>query len=298
MSYEIVTDSGTHNEWGIVHYIRSEGEEVRILRLRINDVPESTGKKQIKLALERAGRVFGEGDYLWGNHNILPQDEWLDLDQTVSETIIYTALLDEGKGEKRVTVRFPIGLHNALVKAARGKSFNQFCVDVMATAVGYEREPLAPALPRLAQQMGVSEGEMAGRVQRMGEGSQPTLSSPFTQKMGGHFANITGLPTDQQKQQTVAFWSNPQNVQDYQNAIQATAHFSEEQLVEMGESLGLSVEEVRQRLEKLSALPADYVEQGLKELKETSSEQIKDINLLLRYVFTENILVTKPTDKA
>lgn len=286
------------DDWGIVHCIRSEGEEeARILRLRIQDVPEGIGKKQIKTALERAGRVFGEGDFLWGNHRIIPHDEWHDLDQAAAEAITYPNLLDEAKGEKRVTVRFPIGLHNALVKAARGKSFNQFCVGVMAAAVGYEQELLAPALPRLAQLLDVSEGEMVSRVQRMVKEAQPRLSSPLSQKMGGHFANVAGLPPEQQKQQAVAFWSDPQNVQDYQNAIQATAHMTEEQLAEMGERLGVSVEKARQLTEKLRALPADHVEQGLKELKAASSEQIKDSSLLLRDVFRGSRPVTTPADE-
>lgn len=291
------TDNSMRNDWGVLHSIRNESEEVSILRLRVQDVPEGIGRKQIKTALERAGRVFGEGDYVWGNHKILPHDEWLELDQAAAEGITYTDLLDEAKGEKRVTVRFPIGLHNALAKAARGKSFNQFCIDVMGAAVGYEQDPLVPAVPRLAEILGVSEAEMAERMQRMAEGVKPTLTSPLTQKLGHGLTNIAGLPADQQKQMIMSLVSNPQFIDDYQRAVQESADFSEEQLAEMSEKLGLSVEETRERLGKVRALPAGFMEQGLNGLKMASPDQVKDINLLLRDTFTGSLPLATPASE-
>ena len=186
-------------------------------------------------------------------------------------------------------MRFPIGLHQAAVQATRGRSFNQFCVDVMAAAVGYEPEPLAPALPRLAQQQGISEGEMRARMQKMARETQPTLAAPLTQKMAGHFANVAGLSPEQQKQKIATFWSDPQRVQAYHQAIQASADLSDEQLAQMGEKSGLSVEEVRQRMEKTRALPAGFIEQGITELQ---------ANLMLRDVFSGNVPLAPPTDDA
>ena len=272
-------------EWGVLHCIRNETEEVRVLRLRIGDVPERAGRKEIKTALERAGRVYGEGEYLWGNYLILPHDEWLEQDHSAAEAIRYSDLLDEAKGEKRVTVRFPIGLHNALVKSARGKSFNQYCVDTMAAAIGYEQEPLAPALPRLAQMLDISEDEMAVRVQKVAEGVQPMLGSEFVQKFGRHLANIASMPPEQQKKKIHAVLA-PNFAQEYQAALEAHFNASDEELGEIAEKLGLSVEQVKERREKLRALPADHLEQGQKGLKAASPEQIKDMNLLLRDQFT------------
>lgn len=281
------SDYDTRNDWGIIHCIRSEGEdEIHVLRLRIQAVPSGDGKKQIKTALERAGRVFGEGDFQWGNHRILPRDEWLALDQVAAELITYADLLDEAKGEKRVTVRFPIGLHSMLVKAAQGKSFNQFCIDVMAAAVGYEPEPLAPTLPRIARQQGVSEAEMEDKVQTIADRVRPRLSNPLTQKMGASFANLAGLPPEQQKQQIMAVWSDPDFVQRHNDGMREMMSLTEE---ELAKRLGVGLEEAQKISGDLKMLTADYAERGVNGLKASSPEQVKDNTLLLRDIFSGNI---------
>jgi len=147
--------------WGVLHRIQQDEREHLILRLRIRDVPPGVTNGDLRVALERAGRVFAEGSFLWGNHYITSQAECPDMAHAAGETISYADLLDEAQGEKRITLRVPIGLHAAIVRAARGGSVNQFCIDILAATVGYQEgdplpEPLAdgvPVLPEFVRQV-------------------------------------------------------------------------------------------------------------------------------------------------
>lgn len=52
--------------------------------------------------------------------------------------VTYASLRDSLKGEKRITLRLPIGLHSALARASYGyESLNSFCIRTLASAVDY-----------------------------------------------------------------------------------------------------------------------------------------------------------------
>src|SRR3954454_23900521 len=142
--------SGTR--WGVFHRVLQEETEHHVLKLVIADVPDAVEKEALKEALEKAGRTYGEGPYLWGNYRLLPRAEWSeeaapDPAGEPMETVTYADLLDEANGEKRVTLRLPIGLHAALVKAADGRAFNQFCVNTLYAALHRVREGPLEVLP-------------------------------------------------------------------------------------------------------------------------------------------------------
>jgi len=146
------SDGPPSTDWGIFHRVLQEEEEHHLLRLVLTGVPEGIGREALKEALEKAGRTYGEGPYLWGNHKLLPREQWLP-DAGVTgqlepvETQSFRDLVDEANGEKRVTLRLPIGLHAALVKAAEGRSFNQFCVDTLHAALYTAREGNLEVVP-------------------------------------------------------------------------------------------------------------------------------------------------------
>jgi hypothetical protein len=139
-------------DWGVLHRVLQDDEEHHLLRLLIIGVPKPAGREEIKEALEKAGRTYGEGPYLWGNYRLLPRDHWPpDLgsgpEAEAAESLTFSDLLDEANGEKRVTLRLPVGLHAALVKAAEGRSFNQFCVNTLYAAIHMVREGTLETMP-------------------------------------------------------------------------------------------------------------------------------------------------------
>ena len=139
-------------DWGVLHRVLQDDEEHHLLRLVITGVPEHAGREEIREALEKAGRTYGEGPYLWGNYRLLPRSQWpRDLgsepENEQVESLTFGDLLDEANGEKRVTLRLPIGLHAALVKAAEGRSFNQFCVNTLYAAMHMAREGTLEVMP-------------------------------------------------------------------------------------------------------------------------------------------------------
>ena len=109
--------------------------------------------RALKEALEEAGRSYGEGPYLWGNYRLLPRSEWPEAPAPDPaggenmETVAYADLLDEANGERGVTLRLPVGLHAALVKAAEDRSFNQFCVNTLYAALHMVSEGPLEVLP-------------------------------------------------------------------------------------------------------------------------------------------------------
>src|SRR3954452_25279568 len=98
MSSDPTRPAGTR--WGVFHRVLQEAAEHHLLRLVIADVPETVEKEALKEALEKAGRTYGEGPYLWGNYRLLPRAEWSeesapDPAGEAMETVTYADLLDE-----------------------------------------------------------------------------------------------------------------------------------------------------------------------------------------------------------
>lgn len=284
-------DDSRINDWGVLHRIATDDGETRRLRLRLRDVPESKGRKDIKLALERAGRVYGEGAIPWGNHTVLPRDEWLDLDNEATETLTYADLLDEARGEKRVTVRLPIGLHAQLVKTAGTKSFNQFVTETLATAIGYEDESIDLSFPRLAARQGVTVEELQGKLAKWS--TADTSQSPFAKQFGEGLAKISGLSPEQLKARSDAFMSSPQwaEAQKIHERIQSGedvfADVPEEQIIDAAAKLGLSVEQFRERMKQSAEKTRDIDwETETAKMSQRSAQEVKDHTLLLRDVFT------------
>lgn len=287
---ETATDSRA-NDWGVLHRIFTEEGETRRLRLRLRDVPEGKGRKEIKVALERAGRVFSEGAIPWGNHAVLPRDEWLDLDTDLTDTLTYTDLLDEARGEKRVTVRLPIGLHAQLVKAAGGKSFNQFVTDTLAASIGYADETIDAALPRLAARQGVSVDEIRKKMAQMG--AADTSQSPFARQFGEHLAKLAALPPEQLKARHDALASSPEwaevvaTQERIKNGEDMLAGVTDAEVADGAAKLGLTPEQFRERMKSLGEKTRDFdfpaaQEQGLAQ----TPQDVKDTTLMLRDVFT------------
>ena len=55
--------------------------------------------------------------------------------------VTFSGLLDQLTGEKRITLRLPLGLHSALGREAYSRgynSLNSFCINLLANAVNYE----------------------------------------------------------------------------------------------------------------------------------------------------------------
>lgn len=71
---------------------------------------------------------------------------WMDDDlQECCRLVSYSDLMDELKGEKRVTLRLPLELHSLLASAAYAvvsSSLNSFCIKKLAEAVEYDEAKL------------------------------------------------------------------------------------------------------------------------------------------------------------
>jgi hypothetical protein len=263
----------------VLHRILLEDQEHRVLRLRIRDVPAGVGQRETQTALERAGRTFGDGAFLWGNHSILPQDAWQELERAAAETISYADLLDEAKGEKRITLRLPVGLHAAAVKAAGGKSFNQFCADILADAVGYREEELAPYVPRLAARFGKTEEAIADITQRAVDRAR-AYPTGREDTMAELFGGISQLPAEQQKAQLLAGLSSHADAIRAAHEHLATA--DDDVIAAMAPRSGKTPEELR-------AFFAQMASTGLAQERErlaaADPEDIKATYLQLREIF-------------
>lgn len=295
------TDSRS-NDWGVLHRILTDDGETRRLRLRLRDVPEGKGRKEIKTALERAGRVFAEGAVAWGNHTVAPRDEWLDLDAETAETLTYADLLDEARGEKRVTVRLAIGLHAQLVKAAGGKSFNQFVTDTLAGAIGYTDETIDASLPRLADRQGITVEAMRERMTKWSMATD--LTAPFAQQFAEGLAKMSTLPAEQMKAQKDAFlaspqWAEAQKIHErMQSGEDIFAEVSDEELADAAAKLNMTPEQFHERMalvrEKTRNVDWDAHRD---EVRQGSAQDAKDTMLMLRDVFSGRA-ATAPTDPA
>lgn len=284
-------DDTRAHDWGVLHRILTDDGETRRLRLRLRDVPEGKGRKEIKAALERAGRVFAEGAVAWGNHAVLPRDEWLDLDTEPAETLTFTDLLDEARGEKRVTVRLPVGLHAQLVKTAGAKSFNQFVTDTLAEAIGYADEPIDASLSRLAERQGISVDELRERMVKMS--AADTSQSPLARQFAEHLAKIATLPAEQLKAQNVAFqtspeWAEAQKIHErIQSGEDIFAGITDEQLADTAAKLNISPEQFREKMKEMGKKTKniDWNAHTV-EVCERPAQDAKDTALMLRDVFS------------
>ena len=284
-------DSRSH-DWGVLHRILDEeGGETRILKLRLRDVPETKGRQEIKTALERAGRVFGDGAVPWGNHAILPRDQWLAQDSDPAETLTFADLLDEAQGEKRVTLRLPIGLHSQLVKAASGKSFNQFVTETLAGAIGYAEESLEPALPRLAARQNISVDEMREKIAAMS--AAESSQSPFAKQFGEHLSRLAGLPPEQLKARQDAFKASPQWAETLEimerqkRGEDVFADATEAEIEAASAKLGITPAVFREKMKEIAHRMRSFdMADAAKQSDAQTAQDTKDTTLMLRDVFT------------
>lgn len=76
--------------------------------------------------------VMGENDFL-----VLLNEDY----DSGCRLVSYAALIDNLRGEKRVTLRLPLGLHTSLIREANAgsyRSLNSFCIQMLAKAVDYD----------------------------------------------------------------------------------------------------------------------------------------------------------------
>lgn len=117
----------------------------------IKNVPSEENVETLKDILERTGQLrllSLDGEESWNYLKVVPEDMWpktnwtyhpTNLAEDVTDSVIsYEELLDKIHDEKRFTLRLPTGLHVKLIRAAGKASLNQFCVDSLSKAVGYE----------------------------------------------------------------------------------------------------------------------------------------------------------------
>ena len=267
------------NDWGVVHRVLHEDGEDRFLQLRITGVPEGIERGKIKRALELAGRVYGEGSRPWGNYQILPREDWIERDKDPSEAIPYSELMDEAKGEKRVTLRIPIGLHTALVRAAQGKSFNQFCIDALGAAIAYQEPSLEDAVPGLAALQGVSEAEMRSKINRMAAASRAT---PTAQKkrFAEHLKNIVTASPESLKARSDAIYNDPEvrSAMDMMPGLLEAMPDSD--FAAAAEAHGITVAELRAKLADIHA----HMQEHIADWQSRTPEQTKETMLLIRDV--------------
>ena len=251
----------TMTDWGILHRITQDAADHFFLRLRITEVPTGTTRQALKEALERAGRTYSEGPYLWGNHSLAPQEQWPanireDYTADAVDSLTHGDLLDEAKGEKRVTLRLPIGLHAILVKAAGEKSFNQFCIDTLSVAVGYG-ERLPDYLPLLAQHSDTTEEQMRERVAKaqahaadLAERSENMAAKG--RRMQAYFQAVGSLPAGAAADIGRATLT-PAMVESINAAATEIGRLTPEQLEETAAKMGLTAEELRASNEAMRA---------------------------------------------
>ena len=272
-------------EWGVVYRVLDDDVEHALLRLHIMDVPIEVDKPQIKKALERAGRTYGEGRYLWGNHSVLPHDRWplmyMGQSDEPAEEITYADLLDEGNGERRVTLRLPVGLHAALVKSASGASasLNQFCLQALAAAVTYDLSP-APAgnLAEVSGMLGITEEALAEIIRHAPpEVREQTLEASKA---------LSGLPPERAKNRTLAYY-NQAGAQVAEQAEKMDA-FSDDEWEAMAVKCGLpdSGPDLKAEHERHKASRPEFLahmrrmfEQKAETLRNLPADEVKSISL-------------------
>ena len=267
------------NDWGVVHRVLHDGGEDRILRLRITGVPENMTRESLRLALAAAGRVYGDGGRAWGNHAILPRDEWTEHEGDPAEILSYADLKDEAKGEKRVTLRIPIGLHTALVRVARGKSFNQFCCDTLGAAVGWAEDSLEAAVPRLAASRGKSDADMRSEINRMASAARADPSERRG-RLASHFGQVATMTPERLKARQDAIMSEPQIQEAFALIPEAMDSLPDSELAATAAAHGITVAKLREKIRKTHAeMPALFAA-----LQSQTPEQAKDTASLLRDV--------------
>lgn len=267
------------NDWGVVHRVLHDEGEDRILRLRITGVAEGVTQEKIRLMLAAAGRVYGEGNRAWGNHQILPRDEWTDRESDPAETLSYADLQDEAKGEKRVTLRIPIGLHAALVRAARRKSFNQFCCDTLGAAIGSAEESLEAAVPRLAATWSENETETRAKINRMASVSRADPSA-LRARYAAHLGNVATMTPERLKARQDALLTDPQMQEAFAILPEAIDSLPDSALSQTAAAMGVTVAQLRAKIADAHAEMPEHIAT----LQTRTPEEAKDTALLLRDV--------------
>lgn len=124
-------------------------------------------KRQVELLQATALRVgeMCDGDVPYIENALSDDNTILDEEHNFYwRRVTYSGLLDELKGEKRITLRLPMGLHSALGREAYSRgygSLNSFCINVLAGAVEYselvedfETQRRKPGRPKKVQDGG------------------------------------------------------------------------------------------------------------------------------------------------
>lgn len=93
-------------------------QNISMTEKRVNNFPIAT--------------VMGENDF-----SVLLNEDYDSMCRLVS----YGALIDSLRGEKRVTLRLPLGLHTSLIREANAgayRSLNSFCIQALAESANYD----------------------------------------------------------------------------------------------------------------------------------------------------------------
>ena len=110
----------SRSQWDerLVADVKQMKQNISMTEKRVNNFPIST--------------VRGENDF------------WVMLNEDhdfMCRLVSYGELIDSLRGEKRVTLRLPLGLHTSLVREANAgfyRSLNSFCIQKLAEAVNYD----------------------------------------------------------------------------------------------------------------------------------------------------------------
>jgi hypothetical protein len=106
--------------WAVVHHIHVSTPHQHVPLLFIEDVPEEVEEGELRSLLTRAGYQFGEFGIPWANHYLASEEEWGDEVVGVykrgdADVISYNDIAPKEE-IRRVTVRFPVELHEKLKK--------------------------------------------------------------------------------------------------------------------------------------------------------------------------------------
>ena len=131
--------------WAVVHLIHIRTPHRHIAKLFIDNVPEDVTAKQLRSALTRAGWQFGEFGVPWANHYLSPETEWEDevvgaYRQGGVKTIDWSEIAPHEVNVKRITLRLPIEVWQAVAKAAekQGISINTFAISALSAAANLQ----------------------------------------------------------------------------------------------------------------------------------------------------------------
>ena len=105
--------------------------------LYIVDVPP-VNRQVVKDALVKAKRTFGDPDKPWRNYTLLSADKWnldtqMAYDAADSLIVTFDDLLMEANGERKMTLKVPVSLHQELAELSKkaGQNVDEYCLDIL-----------------------------------------------------------------------------------------------------------------------------------------------------------------------